>query len=113
MQTSGDGFGHVGQWPELRALASRPGPVATVYLTTQGDVENAGQVAERRWRAMRDELAAQGADTAVLELVDPLVTTAHQHGACLAVVASGESLWHVEHGPEAPPSDFARWDGVP
>lgn len=113
MDTSGDGLSLRGQWPELRALAACGGPVASLYLTTQGDIENAAQVSLQRWRGLRHALAEQGADPAALELIDPLVASAHMHGSCLAVVASAESVWHVEHGPEPPPFDFAIWDSVP
>lgn len=43
------------------------GPVATAYLDTTSAVEGAAAKIAGRWRARREELAAQGADEATLE----------------------------------------------
>lgn len=113
MKTLADAVNGAVRAPELRAAAEHAGPVATVYLTTRGDVENAGEASEQRWRTLRGGLVDQGADEATLEQIDPLIGTAHEHGECLAVIASSTELLHVEHGSESPPSDFGCWDHVP
>src|SRR5205823_9479604 len=68
---------------------------------------------ERRWKALRQTLAEQGAPRQALEHVDPLVGSAYLHGECLAAFASGDGLVHVEYGPEPPACDFGSWDGAP
>jgi hypothetical protein len=113
VEARGTPTARVGRWPEVRELTARAGPVATVLLTTEGDVEQASAGSERRWRALRDQLVRQGADERALERVDPLVASAHERGACLAVVATADELRHVEHGPTAPPVDVGTWDELP
>jgi len=103
----------LGQWPALRALTDAPGPVLSVLLTTEGDVENAAAVSQRRWSALRDELDHGGADPRALDLVEPFVASAHEHGACLAVIATPGDVRHVEYGPTAPPADMGRWSELP
>jgi hypothetical protein len=113
VETSGDALRCAVQSRELRDLAVRGGPVATVYLNTPGAIENASHVSLVGWRSLRRALSDQGADEAALRLVDPLVESAHEHGVCLAAVASAESLWHVEFGPEPPHRDFGCWESLP
>src|SRR3954453_12781860 len=50
----------------LRPLFDRPGPWASVYLDATRAEENADRQIELRWRALRTELARQGADDATL-----------------------------------------------
>jgi hypothetical protein len=113
VEAANDDIASIGQWPDLRELCARDGPVLSLYLTTEGDVENAAQLSERRWRNVRRELSERGADPSALERVDPLVADAHTNGRCLAVFASEDSLWHVEHGPDEPPNDIGWWDALP
>ncbi|HEV8296649.1 MAG TPA: Vms1/Ankzf1 family peptidyl-tRNA hydrolase [Acidimicrobiales bacterium] len=97
---------------ELVALSEQPGPVLTVYLTTEPAIDNAAHRAEQRWKTMRTDLA-EAAPERVLAAVDPFVTDAHLHGACLAVVAGDDGVRHVEHGTEPPARDMASWSSVP
>jgi hypothetical protein len=113
LKTLSDALSGAVRSPELRTLAETSGLVATVYLTTRGDVENAADVSDQRWRVLRSQLLEQGADEATLDRVDPLIASAHEHGPCLAVIASAQGLLHVEHGSEAPPGDFGCWDALP
>ena len=53
-----------------------PGPFLTVHLTTEASVEQASSRNEKRWRACRSDLAAEGAPEEVLALVDPLIADA-------------------------------------
>jgi Bacterial archaeo-eukaryotic release factor family 2 len=99
--------------PELAEVAQAEGPFATVYLSTEGDVEQAAQRSEVRWRTLRGELAEAGAPEEVLAAVDPVVPGAHQEGPGLGVVAAGAGTLHVEHGPTPPLRDAARWAGLP
>lgn len=99
--------------PELRELARHRGPVATIVLTTAGDVENASQLTQRRWRALREDLAARGAPAPALDAINPLVPDAHTAGGCLVAIAAADgSLLHREHAPDPPAADHAVYDNL-
>ncbi|NJC71756.1 peptide chain release factor 1 [Planosporangium thailandense] len=57
----------------LRPLAERPGPWASVLLDASHESENATKAIELRWRAAREELSDQGADTATLDALENVV----------------------------------------
>jgi peptide subunit release factor 1 (eRF1) len=99
--------------PDLADVLRSPGPFATVYLTTESHIENAAQRSEQHWKVLRAELADAGVPDAVLADIDSLVPDAHLAGQCLAVVAVAGGVLHVEHGPEPPPRDRARWAALP
>ena len=100
--------------PALVELAVRqPGPFATVYLSTEGAIDNAAQLTGHRWRPLRDELAEQGAPEAPLAAIDDHVRDAHTRGDCLAVVANSSGVLHVEHVRGVQPLDVARWAPLP
>ena len=100
--------------PELASLLTETrGPFATLYLGTEGAVQNAAQRAQTAWRSARDELSAQGAPEEVLQGIDPLVADAHTKGDMLAVIASADGTRHVEHGRATGTRELARWAGVP
>jgi hypothetical protein len=98
---------------DLASLATAAGPFVSVYLTTEGAVDNATHRSEVHWKDVRRELHAQGAPEGVLAQIDQLVPDAHHMGDCLAVVATGEGIRHVEHGGPCPASDLGRWAPVP
>ncbi|HEX2041872.1 MAG TPA: Vms1/Ankzf1 family peptidyl-tRNA hydrolase [Acidimicrobiales bacterium] len=99
--------------PDLADVLRSPGPFATVYLTTESHIENAAYHSEQHWKVLRAELADAGMPEAVLADIDTLVPDAHLAGQCLAVVAVAGGVLHVEHGPEPPPRDRARWAPLP
>ena len=113
METSGVTPGVAVDAPELAELVQADGPFATVYLTTEGAVENAAQRNEQHWKTLRAQLGDAGAPESVLAAIDPLVADAHLHGRCLAVVATADGVVHVEHGPHPLPRDLARWAPLP
>lgn len=98
---------------DLAGVVTRPGPVATVYLTTDPEVENASVLSEQRWRALREELAGQGAPAEVIERVGELVPDAHHAGRCLCVVAGADGVRLRESHAEPPARDVARWAELP
>ena len=111
---------HAGPVPDIRTdlsdlagLTGRVGPVATVYLTTDPEVENAAMHSEQRWRAVREDLAGQGAPPEVVERVGELVPDAHHAGRCLCVVAGADGVRLRESHPEPPARDLARWADLP
>jgi hypothetical protein len=98
---------------DLVGLARATGPFLSLVLTTEAGIDNAAQRSEQRWRAVRDEAAAQGAPPEVLDTVDPIVPDAHLEGEGLAVIASAGGVLHVEHAPRPPDRDLARWAALP
>ena len=98
---------------DLAGLVTAAGPFLTLQLTTEADVENAAQLSEQRWKAVRDAAAAQGAPEEVLAAVDPIVPDAHLEGQGLAVAAGADGVLHVEHGPRPPDRDLVRWAPLP
>ncbi|HEX9374623.1 MAG TPA: Vms1/Ankzf1 family peptidyl-tRNA hydrolase [Actinomycetota bacterium] len=100
--------------PALVELACRqPGPFASVYLVTEGAVENAPQLGTARWKSLRDRLADAGTPDESLRAIDEVVPGAHTRGGSLAVVANASGVVHVEHTERPEPRDRARWAMLP
>lgn len=99
--------------PDLAELVTAPGPFLTVYLATEGEVANAAQRTELRWKQLRNDLHAAGADDHLLAAVDALVPDAHHRGRCLCVVANASGAPHVEYHDELPKRDVGRWASLP
>jgi hypothetical protein len=99
--------------PELTELVMAEGPFLTVYLTTEAGIDNAAQRSQQRWKSLRATAAEAGAPDRVLAAIDPLVPDAHLTGQCLAVIATGKGLVHVEQHPDPPPRDLVRWAPLP
>lgn len=113
METSGSTL-HVGLAPaDLVAAFQRRGPFATLYLQTDPTIENAAQYSERHWRACREQLTEGGAPESVLSAIDPVIAEAHLRGGGLGVLADAEGFLHVEHHPQPPVLDVARWSPLP
>ena len=113
METSGSVPGSAVASEELSALLRRPGPFATVYLCTEAEVDNAAQRTEQRWKNLRRDLLDLGAPEDVAAAIDPLVPDAHLSGMGLAVVVPADGDPHVEHLPDPPEQDEARWGPLP
>lgn len=113
METSGTTPGAAVTAPELAELVQGTGPFATVYLTTESEIDNAAQRSEQRWKTLRGQLADVGIVEEILAEIDPLVPDAHLEGNCLAVVADLQGVRHVEHLAEAPPQDTCTLGPVP
>jgi hypothetical protein len=94
--------------PDIAAAFDGAGPFVTVYLGTEGAVEQAAQQNELRWKALRRELEDRGAPAEALAAIDPLVPDAHHRGRTLAVVADPTGTRLVRHEPE-PPARDAGW----
>ena len=99
--------------PELSELASSPGPFASVYLSTEGEVHDAAEQLARRWKTVRASLADQGAGEDVLEAIDSVVPESYQQGQGLAVMADQSGVRHLEHHPERPDADIGEWGPLP
>ncbi len=99
--------------PDLADLVASTGPFLTVYLTTEADIDNAAHRSEQHWKALRQDLAADGVPEDALAAIDPVVSDAHLQGQTLAAIATADGLAHVEHGNEPPPRDRGSWAPVP
>src|SRR5918998_3439302 len=98
--------------PELARLFEGDGPVASVYLTTVADVENAAQRSMQHWKTVRGHLEEAGAPAELLDRIEDVVPEAHQEGACLGVIARAGDV-HVEHHAVPPPADIGHWGPLP
>ena len=88
--------------------------VATVYLTTETEIENAAQRSEQHWKSLRRAMADAGVPEPVLEAVDAWVPDAHRDGQTLAVIATeGGGAHVVDNFPEPPATDTFRWGPLP
>jgi hypothetical protein len=98
---------------DLADLVKTPGPFLSLQLTTEAGIDNAAQRSEQRWKAARDDAAAQGCPEEVLSAVDPLIADAHLEGRGLSVLAAPAGAVHVEHGFRQPDRDLVRWASLP
>jgi release factor family 2 len=99
--------------PDMAELVRRPGPFLSLYLNTEGDVENAAQRSRTRWKTVRNDLPDDVVPGAILERIDEIVPEAHLEGDGLAVIADGNGISHVEHGPAVGQTDEASWSPLP
>lgn len=88
----------------LQSVYEQPGPFATVYLDTSGDAEDAGKAIQLRWRSAREQLAAAGAEDAILraidaELEEPQARTGHRGEV---IVANSEGVVLSDELPQRP-----------
>jgi hypothetical protein len=99
--------------PDLATLVGGQGPFLSLYLNTERAVENAGPLAQQRWKTARRDLEDLGAPDMLLGAIEELVPDAHLEGDCLAVIGGAEQILHVEHGPAVSPHDESTWAQVP
>src|SRR5918994_292643 len=99
--------------PDLATLVAGEGPFLSLYLNTERSVENAGPLAQQRWKTARRDLESRGVPDALLDEIERIVPGAHLEGDCLAVFGGAEQILHVEHGPAVSPHDEATWGPLP
>jgi Bacterial archaeo-eukaryotic release factor family 2 len=109
----------------LRELYQRPGPWASVYLDATHNTADGDQAVRLRWRGLREQLAAQGADEATLSAMDSAIDPGHQvvGGAAgggvapgrvgLAVFAAHGRVALAEPLPRPPVRESATWSRRP
>ncbi|MDN3293208.1 hypothetical protein QWM81_03915 [Streptomyces ficellus] len=99
----------------LDPLYAAPDPVASVYLDTSRDIGDPDKAVELRWRHLRDDLTAQGADRATVAALSEMVRTDQEvpgrHGK--ALFAAHGRLLLAEELPEPPVRDSARLGEIP
>ncbi|WP_406327395.1 hypothetical protein OG784_32375 [Streptomyces sp. NBC_01617] len=99
----------------LEPLYAEPGPFASVYLDTSRDVEHPERAIALRWQRLRDRLTRQGADRALLQVLEEVV------GADTAVPGMHGQAIFAAHGtlvldgelPRPPTHDSARYGTLP
>ena len=89
------------------SLLAAPAPVVTALLDARSDQPNALQQLELRWRNVRRDLEAGGADAATLDAVEAALDAdgGHAGGASLMVVAAGGEVLLRQPLPDPPPGD--------
>lgn len=99
----------------LSPLYAHPGPIASVYLDTSRDLDDADRAVDLRWGKLRKSLLAHDADHATVEAIGDVVGTDHEvagrHGQ--AVFAAHGELVLAECLPEPPARDTARYGMLP
>lgn len=90
------------------AVFTPPGPVVSVYLTTEGSLPDAADRLALRWKTLRARLVDDGAPAAALAAIDPIVDGSYSAGRTLVAVAGAEGLRYSAHLPEAPENDIGH-----
>jgi release factor family 2 len=99
----------------LRPLYDHPGPWASAYVDTTRAEGNAEHQIELRWRALREQLAAQGAGEETLNALGAAIVEASgQPGRSgLAAFAAGGEVVLAEPMSAPPPADLAAYGPLP
>jgi len=90
---------------EIARVFEADGPFTSVYLDTEGDVEQAADRVALRWKNLRGSLLAAGVTEGTVAAIDPLVEGSHMAGATLAVIAAVDGPRYVANLPDPPPRD--------
>lgn len=101
------------QW--LRQTTSDTGPFATVLMDVTHDSAEGEHQARLRWRALREDLSAQGADETTLRRLDDAVAeAAPPDGTAGRVLVTGASGVLLDHYTAVPPErGGAHWGNAP
>ncbi|WBB76817.1 Vms1/Ankzf1 family peptidyl-tRNA hydrolase [Micromonospora sp. WMMD1128] len=99
----------------LRPLYDRPGPWCSVYLDASRDTHDSRPQVDLRWRALKGDLLAQGADQVTVEAVEEVVRR-HEpmpgdYG--IAVFASRGRVVLTEYLSAPPLRDLGTWAALP
>ncbi|MQA09797.1 MAG: peptide chain release factor 2 [Pseudonocardiaceae bacterium] len=99
----------------LRELTTATGPFASIYFDSSHDTEDAAKQLELRWRALRDQLAADGAPESLLSLLDDAVASGPpavgRSGRAIIANADGVQVDRVLAEP--PPRSVVRYSPLP
>jgi Bacterial archaeo-eukaryotic release factor family 2 len=99
---------------DLQPIFEAPGPFLSLYLAAGGDVENAAQRLELRWKSARGDLQERGVPIGVLAAVGPLVEGGHAAAATLAAIVSVDGAAYHARLPSPPAREvLARWGATP
>jgi hypothetical protein len=99
---------------EIAHVFEADGPFASVYMNTEGDVEQAADRVALRWKNLRGSMLAAGVPQATVAAVDPLVEGSHTAGAGLAVIAAVDGPRYSANLAGRPPRDtLFRYGALP
>ena len=90
---------------EIARVFEADGPFTSVYLDTEGDVEQAADRVALRWKNLRGSMLAAGVPVATVAAIDPLVEGSYMAGAPLAVIAAVDGPRYAANLPDPPPRD--------
>jgi Bacterial archaeo-eukaryotic release factor family 2 len=90
---------------EIARVFQADGPFTSVYMDTEGDVEQAADRVALRWKNLRGSMLAAGVPEGTMAAIDPLVEGSHMAGATLAVIAAVDGPRYVANLPDPPPRD--------
>jgi Bacterial archaeo-eukaryotic release factor family 2 len=93
----------------LRPLYDHSGPWSSVYLDTSHDTEDAVATVPLRWRALKEQLQADGADQATVHALEGVLYADPGHDIAgdrgLALFGSGGAVHLAVPLPDPPPRD--------
>jgi Bacterial archaeo-eukaryotic release factor family 2 len=90
---------------EIARVFEADGPFTSVYLDTEGDVEQAADRVALRWKNLRGSMLAAGVPVATVAAIEPLVEGSYMAGATLAVIAAVDGPRYAANLPDPPPRD--------
>ena len=90
---------------EIARVFQADGPFTSLYMDTEGDVEQAADRVAVRWRNLRGSMLAAGVPEGTVAALDPLVEGSHMAGATLAVIAAVDRPLYSANLPDPPPRD--------
>ena len=90
---------------EIARVFDADGPFTSVYMDTEGDVEQAADRVALRWKNLRGALLAAGVPEATVAAIDPLVEGSHTAGKTLAVIAAVDGPRYSANLPDPPPRE--------
>jgi hypothetical protein len=90
---------------EIAGVFQADGPFTSMYMDTEGDVEQAADKVALRWKNLRGAMLAAGVPEGTVAAIDPLVEGSHQAGATLAVIAAVDGPRYSANLPDPPPRD--------
>jgi hypothetical protein len=97
---------------ELDALFATEGPMATLYVGRSDQLTDLVPRRALRWRQLREDLAASGADEPTLRALDDAVDRlGPANDSLVAVATGGQVVWSRQL--DAPFADRAVWEPVP
>lgn len=99
----------------LRELTTTEGPFASVYFDSSHDTQDAAKQLELRWRALRDQVEAEGASDKLLATLDDAVAGSETAvgKAGRAIVATEGNVLVDRRLAEPPPGPVARVSTLP
>ena len=90
---------------EIAGLFQTDGPFTSMYMATEGDVEQAADKVALRWKNLRGAMLAAGVPDGTVAAIDPLVEGSHLAGATLAVIAAVDGPRYSANLPDPPQRD--------